>query len=42
MIEVIGEPNREASIRMSNYNGTAKSSEKTGDVPKYVAPACFV
>lgn len=34
MIEVIGEPNRSASIRMSNYNGSAKSSEKKGDVPQ--------
>jgi hypothetical protein len=38
MIEVIGEPNRNASIRMSNYNGNAKSSEKKGDVPQYVPP----
>jgi hypothetical protein len=38
MIEVIGEPNRNASIRMSNYNGNAKSSEKKGDVPQYVSP----
>jgi hypothetical protein len=38
MIEVIGEPNRSASIRMSNYNGNAKSSEKKGDVPQYVSP----
>jgi hypothetical protein len=37
MIEVIGEPNRNASIRMSNYNGNAKSSEKKGDVPQYVS-----
>jgi hypothetical protein len=36
MIEVIGEPNRSASIRMSNYNGNSKSSEKKGDVPQYV------
>jgi hypothetical protein len=35
MIEVIGEPNRSASIRMSNYNGNSKSSEKKGDVPQY-------
>ena len=34
MIEVIGEPNRSASIRMSNYNGNSKSSEKKGDVPQ--------
>ncbi|KAB2104703.1 hypothetical protein AG0111_0g6626 [Alternaria gaisen] len=34
MIEVIGEPNRPASIRMSNYNGNSKSSEKKGDVPQ--------
>jgi hypothetical protein len=38
MIEVIGEPNRSASIRMSNYSGNAKSSEKKGDVPQYVSP----
>jgi hypothetical protein len=36
MIEVIGEKNRDASIRMSNYNGSQKSSEKKGDVPQYV------
>ena len=34
MIEVIGEPNRSASIRLSNYNGNSKSSEKKGDVPQ--------
>jgi hypothetical protein len=33
-IEVIGELNRSASIRMTNYNGNAKSSEKKGDVPQ--------
>lgn len=35
-IEVIGEPNRSASVRMSQYAGESKSSEKSGDVPKYV------
>lgn len=40
MIEVIGEPNRPASVRMSNYNGNSKSSEKTGDVPKYACNHC--
>jgi hypothetical protein len=39
-IEVIGDLNRSASIRMSNYNGNAKSSEKKGDVPQYV-PDCY-
>ncbi|KAF1838863.1 hypothetical protein BDW02DRAFT_564465 [Decorospora gaudefroyi] len=33
-IEVIGEPNREASVRMSNYNGSNKASEKSGSVPQ--------
>ncbi|KAF2024110.1 hypothetical protein EK21DRAFT_104914 [Setomelanomma holmii] len=33
-IEVIGDLNRSASIRMTNYNGSAKSSEKKGDVPQ--------
>jgi hypothetical protein len=33
-IEVIGELNRPASIRLTNYNGNAKSSEKKGDVPQ--------
>ncbi|KAL1587035.1 hypothetical protein WHR41_04160 [Cladosporium halotolerans] len=33
-IEVIGEPNRPASIRQSQYEGSTKSSEKAGDVPK--------
>ncbi|KAH7371131.1 hypothetical protein BKA66DRAFT_514358 [Pyrenochaeta sp. MPI-SDFR-AT-0127] len=33
-IEVIGEPNRPASIRQTQYNGSAKSSEKKGDVPQ--------
>ncbi|KAJ4304518.1 hypothetical protein N0V90_000044 [Kalmusia sp. IMI 367209] len=32
-IEVIGEPNRSASIRRTEYNGSGKSSEKKGDVP---------
>ncbi|KXT04415.1 hypothetical protein AC578_3641 [Pseudocercospora eumusae] len=33
-VEVLGEPNRPASIRMTQYNGNSKSSEKSGDVPK--------
>ncbi|KAF2818471.1 hypothetical protein CC86DRAFT_472864 [Ophiobolus disseminans] len=33
-IEVIGELNRSASIRMTNYTSSAKSSEKKGDVPQ--------
>ncbi|KAF2172990.1 hypothetical protein M409DRAFT_49489 [Zasmidium cellare ATCC 36951] len=33
-VEVIGEPNRPAVVRVSQYNGGNKSSEKTGDVPK--------
>ncbi|EAT87117.1 hypothetical protein HBH56_127000 [Parastagonospora nodorum] len=33
-IEVIGELNRPASVRMTNYNGNAKSTEKKGDVPQ--------
>lgn len=33
-IEVIGEPNRPASIRLTNYDGNAKSNEKKGDVPQ--------
>ncbi|KAK5164979.1 uncharacterized protein LTR77_009644 [Saxophila tyrrhenica] len=36
MIEVIGELNRPASVRSSQYTGNSKSSEKTGDMPKYV------
>lgn len=32
-IEVIGAPNSSASIRLTNYNGSNKSSEKKGDVP---------
>jgi len=31
-IEVIGELNSTASVRMTNYNGNAKSSEKRGDI----------
>nr|POE47869.1 hypothetical protein CFP56_01197 [Quercus suber] len=31
-VEVIGEPNRPASVKITQYNGNAKSSEKTGDV----------
>jgi hypothetical protein len=31
---VIGDLNRPASVRMTNYNGSAKSSEKKGDVPQ--------
>ncbi|KAK3681512.1 hypothetical protein LTR37_020875 [Vermiconidia calcicola] len=34
MVEVIGEINRSASIKVSEYNGHHKSSEKVGDVPK--------
>lgn len=34
-VEVIGEPNRSATVRMTQYNGSNKSSEKAGDVPKY-------
>lgn len=34
VVEVIGEPNREAKIRRSEYNGGQKSSEKAGTVPK--------
>ncbi|KAF1912779.1 hypothetical protein BDU57DRAFT_550597 [Ampelomyces quisqualis] len=33
-IEVIGELNTSASIRMTNYHGSAISSEKKGDVPQ--------
>ncbi|TKA67552.1 hypothetical protein B0A55_08637 [Friedmanniomyces simplex] len=33
VIEVIGEPNRSASIRNTQYTGNAKSSQKAGDVP---------
>ncbi|KAK5112795.1 hypothetical protein LTR85_011129 [Meristemomyces frigidus] len=33
IVEVIGEPNRPASVRMTQYNGHAKSSEKVGDMP---------
>ncbi|KAH7084517.1 hypothetical protein FB567DRAFT_498595 [Paraphoma chrysanthemicola] len=33
-IEVIDELNRSASIRLTDYNGSAKSSEKKGDVPQ--------
>lgn len=33
-VEVIGEPNRPAVIRSSQYEGSIKSSEKSGDVPK--------
>lgn len=32
-VEVIGEPNRPAVAKMTQYNGNLKSSEKTGDVP---------
>lgn len=32
-VEVIGEPNRPAVIRSSQYEGSVKSSEKSGDVP---------
>lgn len=32
-IEVIGEPNRSASIRRTEHNGNGSSSEKKGDVP---------
>ena len=32
-IEVIGAPNSSASIRLTNYTGNNKSSEKKGDVP---------
>jgi len=34
VVEVIGEPNRPASVRVIHYNGHAKSSEKEGDMPK--------
>jgi hypothetical protein len=33
-VEVIGEPNRPAVIRSSQYEGSVKSTEKTGSVPK--------
>ena len=33
-VEVIGEPNRPAVIRSSQHEGTNKTSEKSGDVPK--------
>lgn len=32
-VEVIGEPNRSASAKVIQYNGSNKSSEKVGDVP---------
>ncbi|KAF2449827.1 hypothetical protein P171DRAFT_507557 [Karstenula rhodostoma CBS 690.94] len=32
-IEVIGEPNRSASIRRTEHTGSGSSSEKKGDVP---------
>ncbi|KAK4547370.1 hypothetical protein LTR36_001026 [Oleoguttula mirabilis] len=32
-VEVIGEPNRSASVRVSQYNGHHKSTEKDGDMP---------
>ena len=38
-IEVIGEPNRPAVVRRTNYHGDSKQ-EKTGDVPKYVFTNC--
>jgi hypothetical protein len=37
-IEIIGEPNRPASVRRTNYEGSGKSSEKKGDVPTYAFP----
>lgn len=37
-IEVIGEPNRPAVVRRSNYSGSNKSNEKSGDVPAFVPP----
>lgn len=33
-VEVIGEPNRPAVIRSSQYESSVKSTEKTGSVPK--------
>merc|ERR1712070_1156587 len=33
-VNVVGEPNRPAVIRQTMYNGSTKSSEKSGDVPK--------
>lgn len=33
-VEVTGEPNRPAVVRVSRYDGDNKSSEKSGDVPK--------
>ncbi|KAM3418697.1 hypothetical protein BST61_g4674 [Cercospora zeina] len=32
-VEVLGEPNRSAVVRQTQYDGPNKSSEKTGDVP---------
>nr|POE56873.1 hypothetical protein CFP56_70125 [Quercus suber] len=32
-VEVIGEPNRPASVKIVQFTGNAKSSEKVGDVP---------
>lgn len=32
-VEVLGEPNRSAVVRQTQYDGNNKSSEKTGDVP---------
>lgn len=33
-VEVIGEPNRPASVKITQYTGSTQSSEKAGDVPK--------
>ncbi|KAF2862259.1 hypothetical protein K470DRAFT_243992, partial [Piedraia hortae CBS 480.64] len=33
-IEIIGEPNRPATVRVTHYNSETKFSEKTGEVPK--------
>jgi hypothetical protein len=34
VIEVIGEPNRSATVKTSQKSGDSSSIEKSGDVPK--------
>jgi hypothetical protein len=36
VVEVIGEPNRPATVKITQKSGDSSSTEKSGDVPKSV------
>ena len=40
-VEILGEPDRVATVKMSNASGGGNSLEKTGEMPAYDVPPSF-